>query len=652
MDSVETTQLIFALHAHQPVGNFKKVFEQITNESYLPFLRTFREHSCGPISYHASGILYNWWMNNRPEVIDLIGELIEAGRLEPLVGGFYEPILSLIPRDDRRRQLEKHRRFIEDTFSVCPRGAWLTERIWSPELPADLREAGIEYTTVDDFHFQAAGWDIDRLSGYYQTEYDGESLSIFPISKQLRYKVPFAEVKTISEFINQQSGRGLTMADDAEKFGSWPETDKWVYEDGWLKRFFAAADRGEINLVSLGDYYDSNPASGGCYLPTTSYQEMQEWVLPPDKKREYEQVKEKLNESEQQYLRGGHFQHFLVKYPESNRMHKMSLWLSKHLDPENNPEAYDHLLKAQCNDSYWHGIFGGLALPHLRSSNWFNLAQALKKSDIPDLPPQEVDFKHTGRNEIIVSNDNNFLVCSPANGGSLEAWILFPAARNVLDTLTRSWEAYLEEEKPTSDEDASVDTIHHQHVKVPSAWLQEWHEDSVSRAGFQPLQLPKGQPVEQSVYFMENQQPSRVNCEQNKFELFYPNQGLAVNYELYDNKLSWRADYRSDCRWGTELTFGFRSPKESDCQLKIEGQALPVTERLSRHINSLQLIDRPAEIEITLELPEKVELIAYPINSITRSEADAEKIYQGTALIFLTHSNNLVLNCEWTDMNQ
>jgi len=30
-------------------------------------------------------------------------------------------------------------------------------------------------------------------------------------------------------------------------------------------------------------------------------------------------------------------------------------------------KARDLLLRAQCNDAYWHGIFGGLYAPHLRT---------------------------------------------------------------------------------------------------------------------------------------------------------------------------------------------------------------------------------------------------------------------------------------------
>ena len=29
----------------------------------------------------------------------------------------------------------------------------------------------------------------------------------------------------------------------------------------------------------------------------------------------------------------------------------------------------DHLYQSQCNDAYWHGVFGGLYLPHLRTGS-------------------------------------------------------------------------------------------------------------------------------------------------------------------------------------------------------------------------------------------------------------------------------------------
>ena len=39
---------------------------------------------------------------------------------------------------------------------------WLAERIWEPQLPRVLREAGVEFVLVDDSHFALAGLDRRR----------------------------------------------------------------------------------------------------------------------------------------------------------------------------------------------------------------------------------------------------------------------------------------------------------------------------------------------------------------------------------------------------------------------------------------------------------------------------------------------------------
>lgn len=70
-----------------------------------------------------------------------------------------------------------------------------------------------------------------------------------------------------------------------------------------------------------------------------------------------------------------------VKYPESNRIHKRVLELStkaKHLKKKNE-KFLDNLLKAQCNDALWHGIFGGLYLPNLRDNAYRYIIKAEKE---------------------------------------------------------------------------------------------------------------------------------------------------------------------------------------------------------------------------------------------------------------------------------
>jgi len=78
--------LAFALHAHQPAGNFNHVFEKITEESYLPFLEKFKQYpGAGKMGYHASGILYQWWEKYKPEMG--IGWIIRALEFVPVLAG-------------------------------------------------------------------------------------------------------------------------------------------------------------------------------------------------------------------------------------------------------------------------------------------------------------------------------------------------------------------------------------------------------------------------------------------------------------------------------------------------------------------------------------------------------------------------------------
>ena len=95
-------KLAFGIHNHQPVGNFKAVFEEAHNKAYLPFLKLVSEFGYLPISVHQSGILWQWQKSAHPEYFELMGEMVDRGAVELMTGGFYEPILTSIPERDGR----------------------------------------------------------------------------------------------------------------------------------------------------------------------------------------------------------------------------------------------------------------------------------------------------------------------------------------------------------------------------------------------------------------------------------------------------------------------------------------------------------------------------------------------------------------------
>jgi len=445
----------FGLHLHQPVGNFGYVFEQHVREVYRPFLQHVRAQSFFPIALHVSGPLIEWLDQHEPSLLDDIADLASDGRVELLLAGFYEPILAALPRKDRLTQVMWMRDAIRQRLGAEATGLWLTERVWEPDLAADLHDAGVKFVLVDDRHFLASGFSRDRLHAPFRTEHDGKYVSLFPIDERLRYLVPFQPPEDTVAYLRSLRAQGrplAVLADDGEKFGGWPGTREWVYESGWLDRFFKAMreviDSGEVALSRFDDAVNTVPSGGLAYLPTASYREMEGWSLPAPAALRFLALEEQLGDerlrADGALVRGAHWRNFLVKYPESNRMHKKALALSSLCTLRGDPTAARRAIgRAQCNDAYWHGVFGGLYLPFLRAEIWRNLAAAESELRAGEsLHVESVDMDGDGHDELWIHSSRLSAQVSPARGGAVEELTLFALGENLADTLTRRREAY------------------------------------------------------------------------------------------------------------------------------------------------------------------------------------------------------------------
>src|SRR4029079_12407876 len=109
------------------------------------------------------------------------------------------------------------------------------------------------------------------------------------------------------------------------------------------------------------------------------------------------------------------------------------------------PEVRRAIGRAQCNDAYWPGVFGGLYLPHLREAVWANLAAAESRLRAGEgMGCEVVDFDGDGRLEVWIHSDQFSAVVSPVRGAALEEYTIFASGRNHADVLTRRREAYHE----------------------------------------------------------------------------------------------------------------------------------------------------------------------------------------------------------------
>ena len=449
-------RFVFGVHLHQPVGNFDHVFADHVRDAYLPFLQRVAAARCLPLTLHVSGPLLEWLETHDSAYLDLIGTLAADGQVELLLAGFYEPILAVLPRADRIEQITWMRDALRRRFGVEATGLWLTERIWEPELAADLHDAGVRYALVDDRHFLVSGFPREKLHAPFRTESDGKGIALLPIDERLRYLVPFRPPAETAVYLRElrAAGRELAvLADDGEKFGGWPGTHDWVYRRGWLEAFLQVltelTEAGEIRLTRGADAVAQVPSGGLAYLPTASYREMEGWALPPDAATRLVKLEEELGHdrmagADGALVRGAHWRNFLVKYSESNRMHKTMVALSQLCRERGDPPAARRALgRAQCNDAYWHGVFGGLYLPHLRHAVWRELATAereLRRGEA--LACETRDLDGDGYDELWVHSAHFSALVSPVRGGATESFVRFATGVNLADVLTRRREGY------------------------------------------------------------------------------------------------------------------------------------------------------------------------------------------------------------------
>ncbi len=500
------TSLLLGIHMHQPVDNLEWVIELGIKTCYEPFFEVMSRYPDFKFSVHCSGWLMERIEELRPSLYEKIVTLAKAGSIEFFSAGYYEPILSVIPSADRVGQIQRLNDSIHTRFGQTPKGLWLTERVWESSLIPDLDRAGIKYTVMDDYHFQCAGFDATGLDGYYMSEEGGTPMGLFPISQKLRYAIPFLNVESAIKAIksyNREEDSAAIIFDDAEKFGMWPGTHEWVYEKGWLESFVQGVLADEsIQTRHFGEYFDAHRPRGIAYLPNVSYYEMGEWSLRADDALHLEALKEEMGlqryeEYGVKFLKGGIWKNFFVKYPESNRLHKRTMELSRAFHAGEG-DFETALYKAQTNDSLWHGVFGGLYLPNLRDNGYRylieceNIRYGKKKALVSDSNELDGHAKYKSVTSKLISRFDS------ACGGQLVELDLRDCCFNYQNTLTRRKEAYhaklfeAPKEKSIPFEEG-IDTIHHANVAVDDtlrdAIIYDWYlknsfVDHISDSGF------------------------------------------------------------------------------------------------------------------------------------------------------------------------
>jgi hypothetical protein len=471
MDAMQRLALVIGTHSHLPLGQPEDTAEDVYQRALRPFLSTLYAFPEVPAALHYSGLLLDWLEDRHPELVMLIAEMVGRRQVEIVGGGYYDPILPMIPANDRLGQLEKMTTHLRVRFGTRPRGCWLAEQVWDPSLASTLRTGGMEYTFLDETQLALAGLSGDDLMRAHVAEDQGKHVAIIPVQTRLLARAASmrpAHLVAALEAIARTAGPSTVVAliADGNRPGPPFASNGWLEELLGLVREHAAW----LEPVTPSAHLRAAPPSARLYLPNCSSELVAEWSLDPERRRAWRTARDAAGDGASAAgdgasaagdgasaagdgasaagdgappaPPGGYFRQFFVRYPESGlmyakMMHTHVLVNQLRGDRYKKRAAQNELWKGQSHHAYWYGGAGGLHANGQRKAVYRSLIEAekiIRATEIFAPSIIGVDFDADNAVEYLYQGSelNAYL---HTRGGALFELDFLPASWNYLDTL-------------------------------------------------------------------------------------------------------------------------------------------------------------------------------------------------------------------------
>ena len=450
------------------------------------------------------------------------------------------------------------------------------------------------------------------------------------------------------------------MGDDGEKFGARPGTDELSWGSGrWVEDCFGALEHNATWLATVtpAQWLERQPPRGRIYVPTASYVEMTEWALPPDQAIQFHRL---LSEAEAadtvaaRFLKGAMWRNFQARYREVNDLHKQMLRASRAVEAmpagAERELALDHLYRGQSNDCYWHGLFGGIYIVHMRMATLHHLIAAEDLASGGEPLHGVGDHDLDGIDEVLLGTVGQTVLVDVAEGGGIGAWDLRASRVALASVMRRRPEAYHEQLRRVESTASAAAAGEQHHVVNPHEQLMAKehglsrylvYDDHERRSGLVRL-LVDGRPVGDLVsgpWILESATPSEARLRRDTDSLRVVKHvrlaggrldpTLALDIELT------AADALSgelEIEWNINLSGGGANP-----DAYYRG---PAGE--SRHDSSgslqpgageLAMGNRYEGVELRLSAHPAPSIRWSAVETVSNSEAGFERIYQGSCLI-------------------
>lgn len=648
---MKTINLIYGTYNTQPVGASHEAMEEAYQNNYKPFLSILNKFPTVPIVLYYSGVLLEWIEKNHPEFIMLLSEMVRRKQVELLTGGFYEPIITLIPNTDRLGQIEKLTTYIRSRFGKRPRGNWLAERIWEQNLVYMLNTNGIEYTFLEDSCFEKTGLNSNETNNIYLTEDQGKTLIMFPLSEDFEKSIiieqPEEIVKKIINLSDTSGEKVVVILTNGEEYGKNMELNNRHFKNGWIEDFIKKLIRKEeiIKIEHPGRLVKTIIPKKKIYFPCTSYRDMVRWALPTEMAKHFTiaKKKHKLNRNVECFIGGGFFRQFLSKYPESNYMHSKMIYTNILVnqirgDKYKKKTAREELWKGQCNRAYWHGKYQGIYSNILRKNIYKSFIQAEKMTRnngmfIPSII--NVDFDMDGRKEYLYQDvDINAYV--HLKGGTIFELDFIPEAWNYLDTFSRKEEVYHNNNSYVFDDYLRRTFIDHFHADKSTVF--DFYKNNSNEIGDFVENKYELSSLDREHFELVLQRSGFITTDKKKYSIElekkyrFSNTTIDVYYTIKN-----KSEQKIKIWFGSELNLSFASNSEKYLSMfsfdQEDKKQISVRPYSQDHVNKVALQDLYNNVLININSSNEFFLWSLPIETMSQCNGKMEKLYQSSCFM-------------------
>ena len=422
--SAGTVNLILGLCSQRPVGCSDSDHECSYQRSYKPLAQLAYRFPDSRWMFHLGGELLEWIDRRHPELIMLLREMVKRRQMEPLGGGFYAPVLPVIPALDRVGQIEKLTTELRVRFGTRPRGVWLADCVWEPSLAHSLVGAGMEFTFLDSRQFRATGVAGGQLHRAHLTEDEGRVLSVMPIHHRLGELMesvsPEQAVASLCRAGDLEGNRVAVALDEPEDLG----------DLRWLERFLelVSADT-RIVPTTPRAYLRRHGTDGFVYLDCGM-----------DVRRSSSSRTDAVSGSDH-----GVFRRNVSRLPDcrllyAKMVHSYLLVNQVRGDRERRRAARNDLWRGQCGHAYWSRPDGGIHTRRTRDAVYEALLQAeVQARDQTSFLPSvmRTDYDMDGHPELLY-HGRQYNAYVHTAGGILFELDYLPGSVNYMNTFTRT----------------------------------------------------------------------------------------------------------------------------------------------------------------------------------------------------------------------